>query len=178
MAKKMLINVTEREIGALLFPNLELAIQQMENELCEAMEWEDDEKEELLRIGREEYGVDYGIEKTSAWANADDGDKNCDWSIFDITKPFVLISVVDREIAISEFNTLEEAQIAMLEDFKECPDWDAWEEDFKLGEETNEYGVHKTSAWANADDGDMDCDWSIIDIEKLEKIQKECEETS
>ena len=165
MAKYLLINVIDRTIFGQMFSKKSLAYQQMEKELCQEMEWEDDEKEDLLRIGREEANYDYGINKTSAWANADDGDKDCDWSIVKVTKPYALISVVDREISFAEYDNIEKAKEQMLKEFKECPDW---EDDFMIGEENYDFGFFETYAWANADDGDMNCDWSIVNLDELE----------
>ena len=93
---------------------------------------------------------------------ADDGDVNYDWLIFDFTKPYALVSVVDRNITIRQFDTLEKAQEKMKKEFQKCPDWKEWKKDFKPKEETYEYGFYNTSAWANADDGDMEYDWFII----------------
>lgn len=168
MAKKILINVEERVIFGEVFPNERLAHNQMEKELCEKMEWEDDELEENLQIAYENTSYDFGISKLSAWANADDGDKNCDWAIFDFSKPFALVSVIDREISFEEFDTIEEARERMFEEFKKCPDWSDWKNEFKIDIETNDYGFHKNNAWANSDDGDRDCDWVIVQASELD----------
>ena len=77
---------------------------------------------------------------------------------------YALVTVQDREITITIKNTLKEVQDKMLEELKECPDWEDWKENFKMGEETEKYFIGQTLGYANADDGDMNIDWSIFEI--------------
>ena len=72
-------------------------------------------------------------------------------------KKWLLISVFEREISTKQFDTLEEAQKEMRENFYEDEDID------ELLEE-GEAELNEMSAWANADDGYMNCDWQIVEI--------------
>ena len=67
---------------------------------------------------------------------------------------YMLISVCEREITTHLYDTLEDARTAMISDLESCIDL-----------EDDEYEIEEMSAWANADDGDMNCDWQIVEIE-------------
>lgn len=85
-------------------------------------------------------------------------------------KPYMLISVTERDITTSKYKTYEDAFAAMFAELKECPDWsNGWEEDYESEkddkgyyEDGSEFGISENSAWANADGGDMNCDWLIV----------------
>lgn len=66
---------------------------------------------------------------------------------------YMLISVCEREITTKECDTLDEARKTMIEELEACTDL-----------EDDEYEIEEMSAWANADDGDMNCDWLIVEI--------------
>lgn len=66
---------------------------------------------------------------------------------------YMLISVCEREITTYLYDTLEEARDIMIKDLESCTDL-----------EDDEYEIEEMSAWANADNGDMNCDWKIVEI--------------
>ena len=66
---------------------------------------------------------------------------------------YMLISVCEREITTYLYDTLEEARDSMIRDLESCTDL-----------EDDEYEIEEMSAWANADNGDMNCDWKIVEI--------------
>lgn len=69
---------------------------------------------------------------------------------------FVLVEVIEREISVGKFDTLESAQSEMLKRFKSYGGDELIDED--------EADIGATSAWVNADDGDLNCDWSIEEL--------------
>lgn len=89
----------------------------------------------------------------------------------DKIKQFVLISVTERDITATEFSSYDAAWNAMFEELKQCPDWSKeWENTYTEEKdengycETDDFGINKITAHANADDGDMKCDWMIHEI--------------
>lgn len=70
---------------------------------------------------------------------------------------FILVSVVNRDISIKVFKTMEEAKNEMEDQFyvvdgvEEC-----------LAEDKAE--LDETSAWCNADGGDVQYDWDIFEV--------------
>jgi hypothetical protein len=68
-------------------------------------------------------------------------------------KKWILISVIDREIMTEECETLLEAQGKMKEELNTYAD-----------PECDEYELEETGGWANGNDGDIHCDWKIIQI--------------
>lgn len=75
------------------------------------------------------------------------------------TEMFILVSVVNRDIAVHPFQTIEEAKKEMKTCFFAT---DGIEECLKAGDAF----LGETSAWCNADGGDMQCDWDIFAIPK------------
>lgn len=70
---------------------------------------------------------------------------------------FILVSVVNRDISIKVFKTMEEAKNEMKNQFYAidgAEDYLAVDDAF-LG---------KTSAWCNADGGDVQYDWDIFEV--------------
>lgn len=117
---------------------------------------------------------DYGINGDTAWANADGNDMECDWKIIEIEdKPYILVSVTDREICAESYldknlvweMMLEELLSTNASEFMEAYDED--KDENGCVEESFDYGVSKDSAWANADGGDMDCDWVIFETAEI-----------
>lgn len=70
---------------------------------------------------------------------------------------FILVSVVNRDISVEVFKTMEEAKKEMASEFyavdgvEEC-----LAEDYAF--------LGKTSAWCNADGGDTQYDWDIFEV--------------
>ena len=157
--KTILISVTDREISVVRFNDVKIAQEKMKNELYDCTDLEEDKYE------IEENGM-------SAWANIDDGDMHCDWEIVKIDEEmkYLYISVIDREIMTEQYKTLEEAKEKLKSNFDfyislGCDDdyddeYDEYESECEC--EISESGM---SAWANADDGDVDCDWLIVEID-------------
>ena len=78
---------------------------------------------------------------------------------------YMLISVYEREISTELFNTQEEAYDAMKTELLKAMDDDEVTQLIESGEnELSDCGLYADSAWANADDGDMNCDWKIVAI--------------
>lgn len=76
-------------------------------------------------------------------------------------KPYMLISVCEREIATEQYPTLEAAQARML---YELETFGGVENPAVGMEEDGEFAIHEMSAWSNVKD-DMKQDWLIIHIE-------------
>lgn len=70
---------------------------------------------------------------------------------------FILVTVIERDILVKSFHTLEEAQKEMTDCFYAVDGAEELQEEEKafLGE---------ISAWCNADDGDTSYDWEIFEI--------------
>ena len=68
---------------------------------------------------------------------------------------YMLISVVNREIATETFDTFDKAQKQMQEEYNE-----AIEDEYSVDESE----IGNDSAWANIDDGDYEYDWTIVAI--------------
>ena len=70
---------------------------------------------------------------------------------------FILVSVVNRDISVEVFKTMEEAKKEMVDKFyatdgaEEC-----------LAEDKT--ALDETSAWCNADGGDVQYDWDIFEV--------------
>lgn len=70
---------------------------------------------------------------------------------------FILVSVVNREALVQAFKTMEEAKEKMASEFyavdgiEEC-----------LAED--KAALDETSAWCNADGGDVQYDWDIFEV--------------
>lgn len=86
------------------------------------------------------------------------------------SKNFLLISVTEREITVAEFETHKKAWKAMFKEIKECPDWEKeWKDIYDEEKDENGYcntdtfSINENNAHANADYGDMNCDWMIYE---------------
>lgn len=67
---------------------------------------------------------------------------------------YILVSVTEREIAVQKFDTYAEVFKRMSDEYNEC---------VKVVD--GEFG--EWSAWANADNGDLNCDWKIFDCSQM-----------
>ncbi len=81
---------------------------------------------------------------------------------------FMLITCIEREIDTENFATFAEAREHMIHAVLDnMNDEDVTNEYYEFHKENGNYdgddfGISTTSAWANADYGDKNCDWSII----------------
>lgn len=70
---------------------------------------------------------------------------------------FVLVEVIEREISVGKFNTLEEAQGEMKRRF------DSWDGVNLV--DSGDADIGGTSAWVNSNEnGGTNCDWSIEEL--------------
>lgn len=158
MSKYALVTVQDREITITMKDTLKDAQDKMLEELKECPDWED--WQENFKMGEET--EKYFIGQTLGYANADDGDMDIDWSIFEVFTDFVLVECINREISLIQFNTINEANKYMLERFtKLCEEEEI---EFEFGEETYTYGINEYSAYLNANDGDVNYDWCIFKV--------------
>jgi len=79
---------------------------------------------------------------------------------------YLYISVIDREIMTEQYKTLEEAKEKLKSNFDFYVSLGCDDEDDEYESECEcEISESGMSAWANADDGDVDCDWLIVEID-------------
>lgn len=82
---------------------------------------------------------------------------------------FMLITVVKREIFTEIFPTEEAAREKMLEEMKQCDNWENWEELYEISTDKKgfcdcgDFGVGPYGAWANDRNG-RNFDWQIVEI--------------
>lgn len=75
---------------------------------------------------------------------------------------FILVEVIEREISVTKYDTLGEAQYAMKNNLCEA----LGVESFADIDEYEDCGIYKTSAWANTNNPG-NCDWTIFDLSKI-----------
>jgi hypothetical protein len=75
-------------------------------------------------------------------------------------KPYLLISVLDREITAEQFPSLEAAQAQMLAEIAQTGVADA--NNLHIGDCYDDFEIHEDNAWANHHG---DNDWKIVELE-------------
>lgn len=75
-------------------------------------------------------------------------------------KPYLLISVLDREITAEQFPSLEAAQAQMLTEIAQTGVADA--NNLHIGDCYDDFEIHEDNAWANHHG---DNDWKIVELE-------------
>lgn len=76
---------------------------------------------------------------------------------------YILVEVIEREIFVSKFDTLDEARAEMKKNI--CEVYGV--KDFSEIDEYEDCGIYKTSAWANTDHPG-NCDWKIYNLAEVD----------